>query len=42
MKRIPGFNKYSGEYTQTELAQLFLIPFPTVHVIVRHKQWRHI
>jgi hypothetical protein len=32
----------TGEYTQMELARNFNMPFPTIHVIVRRKQWRNI
>ena len=32
----------SGKYTQLSLAKKYNIPFSTVHVIVRRKQWRNI
>ncbi len=30
----------SGLHTQSELARKYKMPFPTIHVIVRRKQWR--
>lgn len=32
----------TGKYTQMQLAKRFNMPFPTIHVIVKRKQWRNI